>query len=86
MGNKFQPDYTNILMVLNNQRPNYLRDHDALWVGREATQIHYLWIKTWHSLLNGPHDWNVSPEGIPALEQYSLMDYGLNEPFELLMY
>ena len=42
--------------------------------------------KNWHSLLNGPHDWNVSPEGIPALEQYSLMDYGLNEPFELLMY
>ena len=42
--------------------------------------------KTWESLLNGPGDWNVSPEGMPSMEQYSLMDYGLFEPFDLLMY
>ena len=42
--------------------------------------------KTWSSVLNGPGDWNVSPEGIPSIEQYSLMDYGLYEPFELLIY
>ena len=40
--------------------------------------------KTWESVLNGPGDWNVSPEGIPSIDQYSLMDYGLYEPFELL--
>jgi hypothetical protein len=42
--------------------------------------------KTWESVLNGPGDWNVSPEGIPAVEDYSLMDYGLYEPFELISY
>ncbi len=42
--------------------------------------------KTWSSVLNGPGDWNVSPEGIPSIDQYSLMDYGLYEPFELLRY
>jgi hypothetical protein len=42
--------------------------------------------KTWESVLNGPGDWNVSPEGMPSLDQYSLMDYGLYEPFELISY
>ncbi|MCP4313642.1 MAG: hypothetical protein GY790_20505 [Bacteroidetes bacterium] len=43
--------------------------------------------KTWESVLNGPGDWNVSPAGeIPSIDQYSLMDYGLYEPFELLIY
>jgi hypothetical protein len=42
--------------------------------------------KTWYSFLNGPHDWNASPEGIPSLEQYSLKDYGLHEPFDLVIY
>ena len=42
--------------------------------------------RTRHSVLNGPHDWNASPAGIPSLDQYSLMDYGLNEAFELIKY
>ena len=42
--------------------------------------------KTWSSTLNGPHDWNISPEEIPSVELYSLMDYGLLEPFELIEY
>jgi hypothetical protein len=39
-----------------------------------------------HSWINGPEDWNAAPEGSPAMDQYSLMDYGLFEPFKLLMY
>jgi len=42
--------------------------------------------KTWYSFLNGPHDWNAAPEGLPSPEVYSLMDYGLYEPFNLIMY
>jgi hypothetical protein len=38
------------------------------------------------SWISGPWDWNLSPETIPALDHYFLMDYGLMEPFELLMY
>ena len=42
--------------------------------------------KTWSSTLNGPHDWNVAPEDIPSADLYALMDYGLQEPFELIAY
>jgi len=42
--------------------------------------------RTRYRVLNGPGDWNQAPDEIPSLEQYSLMDYGLYEPFELLMY
>ncbi len=38
------------------------------------------------SWISGPGDWNISPEEIPSIKQYSLIDYGLYEPFELLMY
>ena len=38
------------------------------------------------SWISGPGDWNLAPGEIPSLDQYSLMDYGLYEPFELLMY
>lgn len=36
--------------------------------------------------INGPGDWNQAPDEIPSLDQYSLMDYGLYEPFQLFMY
>jgi hypothetical protein len=39
--------------------------------------------KTWTSILNGPHDWNASPNEIPSMDQYSLIEYGLFEPFVL---
>ena len=42
--------------------------------------------KTRSSWISGPGDWNLAPEEIPSVDQYSLMDYGLYEPFELLMY
>ena len=42
--------------------------------------------KTWTSVLNGPGDWNAAPDGLPSPDQYTLMDYGLYEPFELIMY
>ena len=38
------------------------------------------------SWINGPGDWNLSPEEIPSVDQYSLMDYGLYEPFTLMKY
>jgi len=42
--------------------------------------------KTWTSTLNGPHDWNAAPDGIPSVDAHSLVDYGLFEPFELLQH
>ena len=42
--------------------------------------------RTRYSILNGPHDWNQSPDRIPSLEHYTLMDYGLNESFEVIQY
>jgi hypothetical protein len=36
--------------------------------------------------ISGPGDWNFAPDEIPSVEQYSLIDYGLFEPFELAMY
>ena len=38
------------------------------------------------SWISGPGDWNLAPEEIPSMDQFYLMDYGLNEPFELLQY
>jgi len=37
-----------------------------------------------HRFMNGPGDWNPAPEKIPGIEQYFLMDYGLEEPFNLV--
>jgi len=34
--------------------------------------------------INGPGDWDTAPDNIPGLEQYFLMDYGLEEPFSLV--
>lgn len=34
--------------------------------------------------MNGPEDWNTSPAKIPGIDQYFLMDYGLEEPFSLI--
>jgi len=42
--------------------------------------------KTGSFWINGPGDWNLAPEEVPSVDQYSLMDYGLYEPFELVMY
>ena len=42
--------------------------------------------KTRSSWISGPGDWNLAPGEIPSIDQYSLLDYGLFEPFELLMY
>jgi hypothetical protein len=36
------------------------------------------------SWIFGPHSWNEAPEQIPPASAYYLMDYGLNEPFELM--
>jgi len=33
----------------------------------------------------GPHSWNDAPANIPSASQYYLMDYGLREPFMLIM-
>ncbi|MBW8326128.1 MAG: hypothetical protein K0M50_15285 [Prolixibacteraceae bacterium] len=33
----------------------------------------------------GPHEWNYAPEKAPDASGYFLMDYGLTEPFELMM-
>jgi len=41
--------------------------------------------KGYSSWISGPWDWNRSPEEIPSQDQYSLMDYGLFEPFELVV-
>lgn len=37
------------------------------------------------SWIFGPHSWNEAPEKIPAASEYFLMDYGLFEPFKLVM-
>jgi hypothetical protein len=42
--------------------------------------------KDQHFWISGPGDWNLAPEEIPSVDQYSLIDYGLFEPFELLKY
>jgi hypothetical protein len=33
----------------------------------------------------GPHSWNQAPDKIPSAAEYFLMDYGLFEPFKLVM-
>ncbi len=33
----------------------------------------------------GPHSWNYAPEKVPAASEYFLMDYGLMEPFDLVV-
>ncbi len=35
--------------------------------------------------INGPGDWNDAPAELPSFDQYYLMDYGLFEPFSLVM-
>ena len=40
--------------------------------------------KDYHRWINGPGDWNTAPAKIPGIEQYFLMDYGLEEPFSLI--
>lgn len=42
--------------------------------------------RTQSSWINGPGDWNQAPEEIPGIDQYSLIEYGLFEPFTLLKY
>jgi len=37
-----------------------------------------------HRWINGPGDWDTAPAKIPGIEQYFLMDYGLEEPFILI--
>jgi len=37
-----------------------------------------------HRWINGPGDWDTAPAKIPGIEQYFLMDYGLEEPFSLI--
>lgn len=36
------------------------------------------------SWINGPGDWDTAPPKLPGIEQYFLMDYGLEEPFSLI--
>lgn len=35
--------------------------------------------------INGPGDWNTAPDKTAGLGEYFLMDYGLTEPFSLIM-
>lgn len=35
--------------------------------------------------IHGPHSWNDAPKKIPSASEYFLMDYGLFEPFELVL-
>jgi hypothetical protein len=37
--------------------------------------------KSW---INGPGDWDTAPDHLPNINDYFLMDYGLEEPFSLV--
>ena len=75
----YPPYELNISQFLNNGK----NEISIKVIGSLKNTFGYFYKNNKRSI-NGPGDWNTSPAKIPGIDQYFLMDYGLEEPFSLI--
>ena len=75
------PPYELNISKFINQGKN---DISVRVVGSLKNTFGYFYKSNNNKWINGPGDWDTAPAIIPGIEQYFLMDYGLEEPFSVI--